>query len=171
VKIIVIDPGTIHMGYAVLISSIDKGLDVPNVGVLSEPQGRHRHERLYGLFVKLRRIIKAEQPDIVAVESGYVGKANKKTSIAIGEAKAIAEILAAEFDAALVEIAPKEAKLAVCGRGNATKESVRTALTLWVDIENADHIDHIDLNASDALAVAITASGKDYCVEMTKRGH
>jgi crossover junction endodeoxyribonuclease RuvC len=148
-RILGIDPGTAIMGYGVVESrSIELG--ALEYGVLLTPAGDPLPRRLARLYQRLTEIVAMHQPAAVAVESLYFNK-NARTALAVGHARGIALLVAAQADLPVFEYTPQQVKGAVVGYGKATKDQVqamiRTMLALREDPKPDD--------AADALAVAI----------------
>jgi crossover junction endodeoxyribonuclease RuvC len=107
-------------------------------------------ERLRRLFVGLREVIGRWQPAEVAVEEAFVA-ANKRVAIAMGEARGVALLAAAEAGLPVFEYSASEAKQAVSGYGRGSKEQVQEMLRLQLGLEAAPQ----PADAADALATAL----------------
>lgn len=148
-----------------VVLGIDPGIETCGYGVI-RGQGQHVEALAYGVVVtkadvptaeRLRRIHEALQeligqanPDRVAVERLYFNR-NVGSAIAVGQARGVALLAAAQRGLAVQEYTPPEVKQAVCGYGGADKQQVmrmvRTILSLGPEPMRDD--------AADALAIAL----------------
>jgi crossover junction endodeoxyribonuclease RuvC len=94
--------------------------------------------------------IEEYKPDQIALEDIFYSE-NIKTAIVMGHARGVALLAVVNAGLSPAEYSPREVKLAVVGRGSASKEQVqfmvKNILRLKEDIKPAD--------AADALAVAL----------------
>lgn len=144
-----IDPGTRVTGWGVVAVDGDepRALDA---GVIA-PDGKWPVEqRLLHIFDGLRDIIARFGPTAVAVEEPFVGT-NVRSAMAVGEARTVAMLAATLAGVPLHHYPPASVKQAVAGNGRGDKAQVREMLRLQLAMERAPD----DLNASDALAVAL----------------
>lgn len=152
-----IDPGLRATGWGVLaVASIGAGppgreeTRVLDYGVVATETGVPLPERLRRLFAGLREVIARWQPAEVAVEEAFVA-ANKRVAIAMGEARGIALLAAAEAGVPVFEYSATAVKQAVTGYGRGSKEQVQEMLRLQLGLEAAPQ----PADASDALATAL----------------
>jgi crossover junction endodeoxyribonuclease RuvC len=122
-RVLAIDPGTRHMGVAVL----DCGKLIYH-GVESIPKGRSPHETLKGGRKTVLRFINDFKPDTLAIEKTFF--ANNRNS-------ALLNVFADEIQAVgkrkglrVRAFAPSVVKKAVCGNGWAKKDEVARAIVL-----------------------------------------
>ena len=143
-----IDPGTTRIGYGAI--KLEKGvLTHVSSGIL--PISKQHTHPLSVIHKELLRIISEVKPDRVGVEKLFFAK-NKKTALAVAEARGVIIHTIASENIPIYECTPNEVKVAVTGNGTANKQAVakmvssilRTPLTHLVD------------DATDALAIAIT---------------
>jgi crossover junction endodeoxyribonuclease RuvC len=106
-------------------------------------------ERLRCLSLGLREVIERWHPAEVAVEEAFVA-ANKRVAIAVGEARGVALLAAAEAGLPVFEYSASEVKQAVAGYGRGSKEQVQEMLRLQLGLEAAPQ----PADAADALATA-----------------
>jgi crossover junction endodeoxyribonuclease RuvC len=144
-----IDPGTRCTGWGVVRANGSRFASAECGAIVAQRNGE-RQERLFHIYEELCELIARFQPGQVAVEDPFIGD-NPRSAFAIGEARAMALLAAAQAGIAVRAYAPAEVKLAVAGYGRSTKgqiaELVRVQLGLDAAPEPAD--------AADALAVAI----------------
>lgn len=148
-----IDPGTRRVGFGVVerkfgdLRFIDAGLlkvtSIDEIGAL--------HDVKCGMD----RLIKKYRPDIMGIERLYFAK-NQKTALAVAQARGVILLSASENCIFVKEYAPNEIKLGVSGYGSADKKAVLKMVKLTLGERNLKVID----DASDALAIAIMASGE-----------
>ncbi len=146
-----IDPGTAIMGYGfVAVAARGGALTVGDYGVLTTPKGTPLAERLYSLHTRLVTLIAEHRPDAVAVEELFFNT-NARTAIAVGQARGVALLAAAQAGVRVYEYTPPQVKDAVVGYGRATKEQVQLMTTTLLGLRAVPRPD----DAADALAVAI----------------
>jgi crossover junction endodeoxyribonuclease RuvC len=106
--------------------------------------------RLHQIYDGLIQIIDRFKPDQIALEDIFYSE-NIKTAIVMGHARGVSLLAVVNAGLAPAEYSPREVKLAVVGRGSASKDQVqfmvKNILRLKEDIKPAD--------AADALAVAL----------------
>jgi crossover junction endodeoxyribonuclease RuvC len=95
-------------------------------------------------------VIERWQPDEAAVEEAFVA-ANKRVAIAMGQARGVALLAAAEAGMPVFEYSASEVKQAVSGYGRGSKEQVQEMLRLQLGLEAAPQ----PADAADALATAL----------------
>lgn len=144
-----IDPGTAIMGYG-LVSGDGRALVAADYGVLTTAKGTPPEERLRQLHEGLGRLISAHQPAAMAVEELFFST-NARTAIAVGQARGVALLAAAQAGIRVFEYTPLQVKSAVTGYGKATKEQVQVMTTTLLGLSAVPRPD----DAADALAVAI----------------
>jgi crossover junction endodeoxyribonuclease RuvC len=144
-----IDPGTASTGYG-LISEKGNRLVFVDYGVISTSRKESSQGRLRIIYSQLKKIISDYKPKAIAVERLYFG-ANSKTAIAVGQARGIALLAAAELKVRVAEYTPLEVKMAVTGYGKADKKQIQQMVKLLLGISFIPKPD----DAADALAIAI----------------
>lgn len=137
------------MGYG-FVAGDSRTLAVGDYGALTTPKGMPPAERLCLLYTRLGEIIRAQRPDAVAVEELFFNT-NARTAIAVGQARGIALLAAAQAGIRVYEYTPLQVKSAVVGYGKATKEQVQLMTTSLLRLREIPRPD----DAADALAVAI----------------
>jgi crossover junction endodeoxyribonuclease RuvC len=146
-RVMGIDPGLQNMGFGVIEVEGTRIRHVAN-GVVHSGQG-DLAIRLLRLYDQLRAIVSDQMPDHAAVEQTFVNK-DAAGTLKLGQARAIALLVPAQFGIPLGEYAPNAVKKAIVGVGHAAKEQI-------------DHMVRLQLpgvalagpDAADALAVAI----------------
>jgi crossover junction endodeoxyribonuclease RuvC len=116
--------------------------------------GRSRpiHERLHLLHQELRAVVERWRPDHLAVEEPFVAtERGAKSAVAVGQAQAVALLLAAEAGMEVHRYAPSQVKRAVGDYGASTKGHLQRVVQRVLGLEQGP----MSEDASDALAVAL----------------
>lgn len=145
-----IDPGTNFLGYGV-IRIEGKQIIVGECGVLTLTHLEESSEKLTRIFERVRQLIDRHHPDHLAIEAPFFGK-NVQSMLKLGRAQGVAIAAALSHGMAYTEYAPRKVKMAITGRGAATKEQVAAMLE---QITGTPVRQTLSEDASDALAVAI----------------
>ncbi len=148
-RVLGIDPGTVRMGYGV-IDDIDGVPRFIVCGVLKASPRSTLGARLKALYDSLREVILTHKPDEIAIESPFVAR-NVRSAMAIGEARAIATLLAAQSGVSFTQYSPAQIKSVVANYGAGDKLQVQEGVKLLLGLSTAPGT----FDASDALAVAI----------------
>jgi crossover junction endodeoxyribonuclease RuvC len=144
-----IDPGLANTGFGVVriaggrMSAIDGG-------VIEAPPGSDPERRLHRIHEALTELIAWHEPNSVALESLYFGK-NVQSALAVGQARGVVMLAAAQADLSCTDYTPQSVKLSVCGSGAAQKGQVQQMVGRLLGLPGPPESDH----AADALAVAI----------------
>ena len=141
-----IDPGTRVTGYGV-INEERKPIDY---GCIKPPPKLALSARYHVLFESLEALIERFEPEAIAVESQFVLK-NAQSAIKLGMAKGMVYLAGARKNIPIYEFAPKQAKLAVVGSGNASKHQVQKMIQALLCLPKPPEPE----DAADALALAI----------------
>ena len=145
-----VDPGTRVTGWGVIAASPAEPRALA-FGVIAPKAALPIEERLAHIFRELQAIIAEHRPSVMAIEDPFVGE-NVRSTMAIGEARAVAALAATLAEVPVTHYAPAAVKRVVAGGGRGDKSQVRELLRLQLGMREAP----ADLNASDALAVALT---------------
>jgi crossover junction endodeoxyribonuclease RuvC len=144
-----IDPGTATCGFGVV--SLENGrLRMVDAGVIRTPSMDTDATRLRQLHAALGALVAQHRPDRVGVERLFFQR-NVQTAMAVGQARGVALLVAAEAQLSVDEPTPNEVKQAVCGNGAADKRQVATMVARLLSVS----LDGVPDDATDALAVAI----------------
>jgi len=149
-KILGIDPGSTRIGYG-LIKKEKNNLKFIRAGLL-KISAKTKNQRLLDLEKSFSRLLKKEEPDLVALEKIYFVK-NQKTALEVGQSRGVLVLTILKNNLPLIEIAPSEAKFIITGYGQASKGAVAKMVAYFLKIDTAKQIDDI----TDALALAIAA--------------
>ena len=144
-----IDPGTARCGFGVV--ALDDGrLRLIDAGVIRTEAGETDADRLRSLHGALLQLLGLHQPNRVGVERLFFQR-NVQTAMAVGQARGVALLAAAEAGLLVDEPTPNEVKQAVCGNGAADKDQVAAMVARLLGVS----LDGMPDDATDALAVAI----------------
>jgi crossover junction endodeoxyribonuclease RuvC len=144
-----IDPGTARTGYGV-VAREGAALRVLDYGCFETVPDRSAGERLLLIHEALTDLIETHRPEAVGVERLFFNR-NVQTAFAVGQARGVVLLAAAEHGLPVHEYGPHEVKLAVTGYGRATKEQVQRMVQLVLAMAELPRPD----DAADALAVAV----------------
>jgi len=143
-----IDPGTAILGFGVIIG--DSQPELVDVGVLETSSSMPMAQRLKAIFEGITALLVEHQPDAVAIEQLFFSR-NVTTAIAVGQARGVALLAAAQAGIPVSEYSPSEVKHAVVGYGKADKRQIQEMVRLILNLRVAPQPD----DAADALAVAL----------------
>jgi crossover junction endodeoxyribonuclease RuvC len=144
-----IDPGTANCGFGV-VSLRDGRLQMLDAGVIRTPSEETDAARLRQLHAALAALVAQHQPERVGVERLFFQR-NVQTAMAVGQARGVALLVAAEAQLPVDEPTPNEVKQAICGNGAADKRQVAAMVARLLALS----LDGVPDDATDALAVAI----------------
>ena len=153
-----IDPGTAALGYGVI--SRNGGLRAVDYGVLSTGADLPLPERLLAVHTLMTDLIELHAPSLIGVERLFFSR-NAQTAFAVGQARGVVLLAAAQSHVPVREATPSEVKVAVTGYGAADKEQVGRMVTVILQLPEVPHPD----DTADALAVAICIANSERTVE------
>jgi crossover junction endodeoxyribonuclease RuvC len=159
-----IDPGTASMGYGV-IERTGANLRAVDYGCLETPPEQTLPERLLTLHAGMTELLEMHRPSLIAVERLFFSR-NVQTAFAVGQARGVVLLAAAQAEVPAREATPSEVKSAVAGYGAADKEQVARMVALVLGLPTAPTPD----DAADALAVAIWAANRERAGERLNSG-
>ena len=144
-----IDPGTTIMGYGI-IHVKGKKIELIQMGVLHLSKLGSHELKLKKIFERTLQLVDDYKPDELSVEAPFFGK-NVQSMLKLGRAQGVAMSAALYRNVPIFEYAPKKIKMAITGKGTASKEQVAGMLKTILDIKEMPK--HLD--ASDGLAAAV----------------
>jgi crossover junction endodeoxyribonuclease RuvC len=150
-----IDPGTAAMGYGIVESQSGR-LRMVDAGTLITKPDASLPTRLLAIHGLLDELIALHRPDILAVERLFFSR-NAQTAFAVGQARGVVLLAAAQAEVPVREATPNEVKVAVTGYGAADKEQVGRMVAVCLGLKEPPHPD----DTADALAVAIWAANAE----------
>ena len=144
-----IDPGTAALGYGIVESSRGRLREVDHGCLVTSPDTA-LPERLLAIHALVDELIALHSPRIVAIERLFFSK-NVQTAFAVGQARGVVLLAAAQHRVPVVEATPNEVKSAIAGYGAADKEQVQRMVQLVLGMAELPRPD----DAADALAIAV----------------
>jgi len=148
-----IDPGTVMMGYGV-IKQVGKSIQFIEMDVLNLSKERDVAKKLHRIFECTVTLIEKHKPSCLAIEAPFFGK-NVQSMLKLGRAQGVAIAAAISQKMSIHEYAPRKIKMAITGKGSASKEQVAKML---FRLMNMDEIMPKYLDATDGLAAAVCHS-------------
>ena len=147
-RILGIDPGLLHTGWAVIES---RGMERKYVasGVILPPARDAFPARLAHIFRGVSELCDAFQPDDCAIEITFVNK-NPQTTLALGHARAAAIVAVASRDIPVSEYEPNKIKKALTAAGHADKDAIYKMVRILLPAANPKTPDE-----ADAIAIAL----------------
>ncbi len=144
-----IDPGTLIMGYGLVMVKGNKA-SLLELGVVKPGRARDHYKKLQVVFNTVSGLITRYQPTDFAIEAPFFGK-NVQSMLKLGRAQGVAIAAAMRHGLEVTEYSPKKVKQSITGNGNADKQQVMKMLQTLLSFK--DDPKHYD--ATDALAVAL----------------
>jgi crossover junction endodeoxyribonuclease RuvC len=150
-----IDPGTAALGYGLVelepgrLRSVDFGCLVTSADL---PLG----DRLAAIHAKVAELIAEHRPALIGVERLFFSR-NVQTAFAVGQARGVVLLAAAQARIPVREATPNEVKLAVAGSGSADKAQVQRMVATILGLKSLPQPD----DAADALAMAICVAHRE----------
>ncbi|KKS69015.1 crossover junction endodeoxyribonuclease RuvC [Candidatus Daviesbacteria bacterium RIFCSPLOWO2_01_FULL_43_38] len=163
-----IDPGTATTGYGlikvpddILGREFDYGIELITYGNISTSKDHLAQDRLLQIHRELKGVIAKYKPELIVIELLFFG-ANTRTAIAVGQARGVIMLAAAEYRVPIHEYTGPQVKLMVAGSGRADKNQVHDGVRKFLGTpgrrKNKLKVNwkggHLD-DATDALAIAI----------------
>jgi crossover junction endodeoxyribonuclease RuvC len=155
VIILGIDPGTAMLGYG-LIERVGPRLRAIDYGVITTPSDMPLPQRLAAIHMELTDLIALHAPVLMGVERLFFTK-NVQTAFAVGQARGIVLLAAAQHGLEVREATPNEVKVAIAGHGAAGKEQVQRMVQAVLGLPEIPEPD----DAADALAIAICVAHRE----------
>jgi crossover junction endodeoxyribonuclease RuvC len=144
-----VDPGSHVTGYGI-IRSKENSWEPLDFGAIRPPSSAKKHDRYLVIFEAILHLIEKYQPEAIAVETQFVYK-NVQSALKLGMACGSVLIATAKHKIPLFEYAPRKIKLAVVGRGAASKYQVQQMVQMQLKLPKPPQ----PLDAADALAIAL----------------
>lgn len=144
-----IDPGTAIMGYGLILVKGNRH-SLVEYGCIRTASDSSLEVRLQKIYQELTAIILQHKPDYFAIEELFFNK-NVRTALAVGHARGVALLAAANAGLTAYEYTPLQVKQAVVGYGRAEKAQVQFMVKTLLNLEAIPKPD----DAADALAIAL----------------
>jgi crossover junction endodeoxyribonuclease RuvC len=151
--VIGVDPGAANTGFGV-VRAVGEQLVALDGGVIETPPSMAVEERLARIHGTLGDLIEWHEPKAMALEDLFFGR-NVGSALAVGQARGVAMLAAAQRRLPCFDYTPQAVKKAVCGSGAAGKRQVQQMVASLLSLPEPPESDH----AADALAVAICHAG------------
>ena len=148
-RVIGIDPGTAVTGYGV-VEAIGNRLQAVAYGVIRTRSGLPAATRLEKIYSGLKEVIAEHKPQVASVEKLFVSR-NPAVALAVGQARGVSLLAAANSGLEVAEFSALEVKQAVVGYGKADKSQVQQMVKVLLGLSEVPRPD----DAADALAAAI----------------
>lgn len=143
-----IDPGTAALGYGIVERTGSRLREVDH-GCLETSPDRSLPERLLAIHSLVDELLSLHQPHLLGIERLFFSR-NVQTAFAVGQARGVVLLAAAQHGTPVREATPNEVKNAITGYGAADKEQVQRMVQLVLGMSDLPRPD----DAADALAIA-----------------
>lgn len=150
-----IDPGTAALGYGIVERSGGRLREVDH-GCLTTSPDLGLPDRLLAIHSLVDGLLSLHQPHLLAIERLFFSR-NVQTAFAVGQARGVVLLSAAEHGTPVREATPNEVKSAITGYGAADKEQVQRMVQLVLGMTELPRPD----DAADALAIATWAANTE----------
>jgi crossover junction endodeoxyribonuclease RuvC len=154
VIILGIDPGTAALGYGIVEQTSGR-LRAIDHGCLTTSPDLPLAERLLAIHAFVADLITLHEPAVVAVERLFFSR-NAQTAMAVGHARGVVMLAAAQHGRPVREATPNEVKSAIAGYGAADKEQVQRMVQIVLGMAVRPTPD----DAADALAIAVCIANR-----------
>lgn len=144
-----VDPGSVVTGYGV-IRAKERKWETLDFGCIRPPVKERLEKRYLVIFEGIDHLLKLHKPDAVSVETQFVQK-NPQSALKLGMARGAIMIAAAKRGIPIFEYAPRKAKIAIVGNGNASKFQVQQMVQIELSLPSLPKPE----DAADALALAL----------------
>lgn len=148
-KILGIDPGSRHTGFAILTEQNGK-FSALECDVIHTHHLEDHADRLQQIFEEVSNILRRHKPDSCAVETPVYG-IDPLAMLKLGRAQAAAILAITNEGIQVSEYYPKAVKKSITGNGNASKKQVAYMLEKLISLPSDAKLSG---DATDALAVA-----------------
>jgi crossover junction endodeoxyribonuclease RuvC len=144
-----IDPGTTITGYGVIAADGNSPV-LLTLGVINLSKLDDHYKKIHLIFERTLSLIDEYKTNELAIEAPFYGK-NVQSMLKLGRAQGSAIAAALHRNLPVFEYAPRKIKMAITGRGSATKEQVAFLLQRMLHIQQLPD----NLDATDGLAAAL----------------
>jgi crossover junction endodeoxyribonuclease RuvC len=148
-RVLGIDPGTRHMGWA-LLSRVGTKIEHVAHGVIDADEKAPLADRLVVIDAALAEVIETHRPDVGAVEGLFFAK-DAQAAAKLGHARGVVLLRLAKGGIEIREYAPTLVKRTVVGKGQADKKQVAMVVKNVLRLPELPRSD-----AADAIAIALT---------------
>lgn len=148
-RVLGIDPGIAIAGFG-FIDKIGHKLTPVQYGAIQTEAHTPSETRLLQIYESAGALMDKYKPDAVAVEKLFFNR-NVTTAFAVGQARGVIILAAAQRNLTVAEYTPLQVKQAVVGYGKAEKRQVQEMVKMFLRLSAVPKPDDV----ADALAVAI----------------
>ena len=145
-RILGIDPGLLHTGWAVIESNGSARKYIAS-GVILPPAKLSFPERLAIIFRGVSELCETFQPDACSIEVIFVN-VNPKTTLVLGQARAAAIVAVSNRDIPVYEYEPNKIKKALTSAGHASKDQIDKMVRILLPAANPKTPDEADAIAN-----------------------
>ena len=149
-RVLGIDPGLNITGYAVLEFQAGRPT-LREAGVVRSRARQSLGARLADIYVGVREVLAAFEPQVMAVEELYSHYQRPRTAILMGHARGVICLAAAQSEITLRHYAATQVKRLLTGSGRATKSQVQQAICREFSLPAPPEPPDV----ADALAIAL----------------
>ena len=150
-RVLGIDPGLLHTGWAVIDTAGASRKYVASGVILPRTTGT-LPERLAIIFREVSKLIDTFSPDVCSIEITFVNK-NPRTTLILGHARAAAIVAVADHDIPIYEYEPNKIKKALTGAGHADKSAIDKMVKILLPAAHPKTADE-----ADAIAIVLAHS-------------
>ena len=149
-KVIGIDPGSVHLGWGII--EVDSGMKIRGVqfGVLHAKPKDTFYQRLFHLSSQLSQILCDHEPQVAVIERIFLGK-NVDSAFKLGHIRGMCAVECQGRGLEIQEYAARTVKKQITGSGNSDKLTVQNFLSQQLRVQ----LNNETFDASDALALAL----------------
>jgi crossover junction endodeoxyribonuclease RuvC len=168
IRIIGIDPGSIYTGWGILDSAqFGRKIKLVSIGLIDAKKYTYPNN-LALIFTELKQIIEEYRPEIMVIESVFLGL-NPSSLIKLSQARGTICLLSSLYGISLKEYAPRYIKKNVAGYGGADKEAVRRMVYNFIkELNDIDFCDDTENGENTEHTENIKNSGIDMNVNVDK---
>ena len=148
-RVLGIDPGIAIAGFGCIDKQGHKLVPVQYGSIQTEAH-TPQEIRLKQVYESMNTLLEQYKPDAVAVEKLFFNR-NVTTAFAVGQARGVIMLAAAQHGIAIAEYTPLQVKQAVVGYGKAEKRQVQEMVKMLLKLSVIPKPDDV----ADALAIAI----------------
>lgn len=165
-RVIGIDPGSLHLGWGVVDAHGSRLRHVAS-GTVHAPR-LPLAARLWHLVQALEAMLLRHQPTVAAVENVFHAK-NSRSALVLGQARGAVLVTLARAGLPVFEYAPTQIKVATTGQGRADKQQVQAMVRMVLGVQEVLLPDQSDAlaaamchaNMHDSLAVTLLQTSDD----------
>lgn len=148
-RVLGIDPGIAIAGFG-FIDKTGHKLTPVQYGAITTEANTPQEQRLVQIYESAGALMDRYKPDSVAVEKLFFNR-NVTTAFAVGQARGVIILAAAQRGLPVAEYTPLQVKQSVVGYGKAEKRQVQEMVKMFLKLSAIPKPDDV----ADALAVAI----------------